>query len=364
MKTDEIVQTTQEAQQLEMPPLLILDEVQKFLDAHDLGAGDLEAVRVGGGRSNVTFGLRREGADLILRRGPRPPLPRSTHDMIREARVQKALGSQGFRVPTIRAVCEDESLLGVPFYVMDYIEGDILTDSLPESYNSVTSQRGLTAELVNTLLKLHSVDVTHPEVSALGRPEGYLERQVQRFTQLWPINSQRDVPLVDELSTVLSKYLPETQQHAVIHGDYRMGNVMYRQVSDGIHTRPEIAAVLDWEMATLGDPLSDLGYLTATYSQGDEDGTVLDASPVTRLDGFHTREELVEEYAAQSSLDLKFLPWYQTLALWKSAIFCEAMYTRWLRGERPGDAFAESMEQGVPQLLNKALEYSRHIPRD
>lgn len=360
MTSAEIVQTAEEARSLSMPPLLILDEVEKYLDQQGLGAGDLTVDRIGDGRSNITYRICRSGVDLVLRRGPRPPLPKSTHDMVREARVQQALRGQGFPVPEIRAVCEDEDLLGVPFYLMDYIGGEVVTDSVPNQFDDADTRRGLTAELVQVLQKLHMVDVSQPEISALGKPEGYLQRQVERFAKLWPINTQRDIPLVAELAETLHKNLPATQQHAVIHGDYRLGNVMY---DDAVPAggQPRIAAVLDWEMATLGDPLSDLGYLTATYSQGGE-GNVLAASPVTAEPGFHTRDELVEEYAADSSLDLEMLPWYQTLALWKSAIFCEAMYTRWLRGERPGDSFAESLEQGVPRLLDGALGYARKIP--
>lgn len=356
----EIVTTAQEAEKLEMPPLLIIDEVQKFLDAHELGTGELQVSRIGEGQSNVTFRIRRSGVDLVLRRGPRPPLPKSTHDMLREARVQLALVPSGFPVPRIRAVCEDDSLLGVPFYVMDHIEGEVITDDLPEGYGTEEARRGLSRALVDTLLTLHEVDVSEPPVAALGRPEGYLQRQVSRFAQLWPINTRRDIPLVDELSNWLEANIPATQRFSVIHGDYRMGNLMYAPVSDDAARSPEVAAVLDWEMATLGDPLADLGYLTATYAQAGETSTVLELTPVTSMAGFHTRDELVEAYAAKSPLHLDSLPWYQTMALWKAAIFCEAMYTRWLNGERPGDEFAEGLETGVPLLLEKALDYSQN----
>lgn len=353
----EIVTTAAEAADLEMPPLLIIDEVQNFLDTHQLGTGELQVSRIGEGQSNVTFRIRRTGIDLVLRRGPRPPLPKSTHDMLREARVQQALAPSGFPVPRIRAVCEDESLLGVPFYVMDHIAGEVITDDLPAGYDSLAARRGLSGAMVDTLLGLHAVDVSEPAVAALGKPEGYLQRQVSRFAQLWPINTRREIPLVDELSAWLETNIPQTQRFSVIHGDYRMGNLMYTPGA------PSVAAVLDWEMATLGDPLADLGYLTATYAQAGETSTVLELTPVTSMDGFHTRDELVEAYAAASPLQLDSLPWYQTMALWKAAIFCEAMYTRWLNGERPGDEFAEGLETGVPTLLEKALEYSKLLPQ-
>lgn len=357
----EIARTQAEALKLPMPPLLVVDTVQEFLDAHGLGTGDLQISRIGEGQSNVTYRIRRHDADLVLRRGPRPPLPRSTHDMLREARVQQALSGHQVPVPDIRAVCEDEQLLGVPFYVMDYMDGEVITDSLPEGYDTQTTRRALSAAMVETLQRLHAVDVAEPQIASLGRPEGYLKRQVERFAQLWPMNTRRDIPLVDELSAWLMDNLPETQRHTVIHGDFRMGNLMYTPSSRGTPQTPRVEAVLDWEMATLGDPLADLGYMTATYAMAGEASTVLELTSVTRKDGFHTRDELVEAYALGSSLHLEMLPWYQTMALWKAAIFCEAMYTRYLNGERPGDTFAESLKHGVPELLEQALQYSQRL---
>lgn len=362
-RSSEIVDTAAQAAEMSMPPLFVVEEVRRFLDGHALGRGALEVRRIGEGQSNVTFRVLREGADLVLRRGPRPPLPKSTHDMLREARVQQALATQGFPVPRIRAVCEDEGLLGVPFYVMEHIEGDVITDELPLRFvEADADRRRLSSSLVETLVQLHDIDVGDPSVSALGRPEGYLERQVRRFAGLWPVNTRREIPLVEELSRWLWDNLPPTQRHAVIHGDYRMGNVMYAP-SETPSEAGEVLAVLDWEMATLGDPLADLGYLTATYAQPGESSTVLELTSVTRMEGFHSRAELVEAYAQNSDLQLDALPWYQTMALWKAAIFCEAMYTRWLNGERPGDTFAEQLEEGVPQLLERAREHSAQMPR-
>lgn len=355
----EIVATAEQARSLAMPPLLIIDEVERFLDAWHLGSGPSEVVRIGEGQSNVTYRIRRDGADLVLRRGPRPPLPPSTHDMIREARMQSVLAAEGFPVPRIRAVCEDDGVLGVPFYVMDHVDGLVITDQLPETFSAPEDRAGLSATLVDTLVRLHAVDVSHPEVSSMGRPQGYLERQVRRFGDLWEVNSTRHIPLVGRLGSWLAENRPQTQAHAVIHGDYRMGNLMFAPGRP-----PRAAAVLDWEMSTLGDPLADLGYLSATYAEPGEDSTVLELTSVTRCPGFHTRDELIEAYAARSSLDLSPLPWYQALALWKAAIFCEAIYTRWLRGERPEDTdFASQLETGVPRLLEKAQDFASTMGR-
>jgi aminoglycoside phosphotransferase (APT) family kinase protein len=351
-KIRDIVDTAAEAARLAMPPLIVTDTVQDFLDGHGIGTGPLAIDRIGEGQSNATFRIQRDGADVILRRGPRPPLPKSTHDMAREARVQTALAASGFPVPRIRAVETDESLLGVPFYVMDRLDGDVVTSHLPPRFDTAEHRRALVEETVATLAHLHSLDVTTPELSPLGRPDGYLERQVRRFRQLWPQNTRRAISGVEQLGQWLAAHLPRTQRHSVIHGDYRIGNLMFSP-----HARPTVQAVLDWEMATLGDPLADLGYLVATYASSEAQPTVMELTTVTRGEHFPDRAEIVDLYARHSDLDLSDLRWYEALALWKAAVFCEAIYTRWLDGEKGDDTdFAAELEQGVPDLLDAALE--------
>ncbi|WGH82951.1 phosphotransferase family protein [Auritidibacter ignavus] len=350
----DIVDTPDQAGQLAEPPLLIRSTVEDYLDQSGIGSGPLTITRIGEGQSNAIFRIQREGADVILRRGPRPPIPRSTHDMIREARVQSALATRGFAVPTIRAVEKSGDLLGVPFYIMDTLDGDVITSELPQRFDSEHARREIAFAAVDTLQQLHSLDVSTEPLSSLGRPEGYLERQIERFTQLWPQQTQREIPLVHELSRWLAQHLPTTQRHSVIHGDYRIGNLMYSPA-----TTPEIQAVLDWEMATLGDPLADLGYFAATYASGSDSPSIMELTPVTRQPGFPSREDLIARYNTESSLDLSELNWYQALALWKSAIFCEAIYTRFLNGEAPEDpTFASSLEHGVPALLESAHQFT------
>lgn len=352
----EVVRRQRDACGLTHQPLLVLDAVRDFLDAHGIGEGPIAWQRIGAGQSNVTYLLRRGPTSVVLRRGPRPPLPRSAHDMVREARIQQLVCREGLSVPEILAVCEDESVLGVPFYVMSALDGEVVTDSLPTALDSGSDRAAIGAVVVDTLLRLHSVDVTHGELSAFGRPDGYLDRQVTRFAGLWSVNSRRELPLVDELAQWLSRHRPMSQRPALVHGDYRIGNLMFERIPPA-----RVLAVLDWEMATLGDPLADLGYLTATWSEPGTTSTPLHLSPITGLPGFATTADLTELYAAASALDLTPLPWYQTLALWKAAIFCEAMYTRWLDGERPGDEFAPALADGVPLLLEQALRHANEL---
>lgn len=353
----EVVQTQDQAADLSIPPLLILDEVERYFDSHGLGEGPISWKRIGEGQSNVTFLLERGGERFVLRRGPRPPLPKSTHDMLREARIQQLIRPEGVPVPQIHLVCEDTSLLGVPFYVMEFLEGEVITDALPEQFSTRENKSSLSKQLVDALLQVHSVDITKPGITDLGRPDGYLERQVKRFASLWDINSKREMPQVAQLAEELGARLPVSQKHSLVHGDFRIGNLMFAREAP-----LELKAIFDWEMATLGDPLADLGYMVATYATADSNPTVMELTSVTREPGFWSREELVDYYSEQSGLDVSMLPWYASMALWKSAIFCEAMYTRWLEGERPGDdEFGPALEAGVPELLNQASNYLREL---
>lgn len=332
-------------------PLFNGEAVTAFLDSHGLGSGPLEYERIGEGQSNLTYRIVRGELEMILRRGPRPPHPKSAHDMVREARLQRALGEVGVKVPRILAICEDDALLGVPFYVMEFLDGVVITDEIPEQLSSAQQRRATAFAAVDTLAQLHSVDVTQGSLASFGRPEGYLNRQVRLFTSLWAQNTRRSVPEVITVGEWLAANVPESQSSSVVHGDFRIGNLMFEPTAPA-----KVSAILDWEMATLGDPLADLGYLLATYAQQGSPATPMELTSVTRQPGYPTRSELLERYRSQHPLDTASLPWYQTLALWKSAIFCEAMYTRWLDGERPGDDFAPTLEEGVPRLIAAAVE--------
>ena len=354
----EVVRTARDGAGLARPPLLVLDRVAAFLDAEGIGDGPLAWRRVGDGQSNVTFLLVRSGREVVLRRGPRPPLPPSTHDMLREARIQRLLAPHGVPVPRILATCADDAVLGVPFYVMEAVDGEIVTDAVPAALDDATERRRAGEALVDTLVGLHAVDVADGDLSTFGRPDGYLERQVRRFAGLWEVNTRRDLPDVARLAELLGRTVPAPQAAAVVHGDFRLGNVMFHRAAPA-----RVRAVLDWELATLGDPLADVGYLTATWSEAGAAPTPLHLSPVTAGPSFPDAASLADRYAAATGLDLSPLPWYQALALWKAAIFCEAMYTRWLDGERPGDGFAPRLERGVPELLESAREHADRMWR-
>ena len=337
-----------------LAPLIVEENVEAFLDAHGLGAGPIAVTRIGdGGGSNFTFLIERGGERFVLRRPPRPPLPPSAHDMVREAGLQNAIRAAGFnRLAHIVAVCEDDSVLGVPFYVMDYIDADVVTNELPPGLDTEDARRALGLDLVDTLVEIHAVDVNAPGVADFIRPGSYLERQVRRFTELWSVNQTRDLPPVVEVGEWLSAHLPEPGPLAVVHGDYRLGNMMV--------AGSRIAAVLDWEMGAVGDPRADVGYLLATYSEPGGDANPLGTSPVTAMPGFPSRNELVARYAERSGRGVGPLAWFEALALWKAAVFCEAIYGRYIRGELAAeDTKAARFEQGVPLLAETALALVR-----
>ena len=278
----DIVATTSEAAGAERPPLVVLDRLEAFLDEHGLGEGPVRAERIGdGGGSNFSFLLERGDDRFVLRRPPRPPLPPSAHDMVREARLQLALAPHGIRLPPIVAICEEESVIGVPFYVMRFLDGHVVTSDLPPGLEEPAARRRLGEELLDALVEIHSADVTDPALAAFARPGSYLERQVRRFTQLWEINATREIPAVVEVAARLADELPEPLPDTVVHGDYRLGNLMVER------RRPDrVQAVLDWEMGAIGDPRADLGYLLATYAEPGGVRSPLGVSPVTASDGF------------------------------------------------------------------------------
>jgi aminoglycoside phosphotransferase (APT) family kinase protein len=248
-------------------------------------------------------------------------------------------------VPEILAVCEDETILGVPFYVMALVEGDVVTTEVPARLDDAAGRGAVTAELVDALVEIHAVDWRAAGREGFGKPTGYLERQVRRFAGLWEVNATRELPQVGELAGWLAANRPESGAATVVHGDYRLGNVV---LASGRPAR--VAAVLDWELATIGDPLADVGYLVSTWA-----GSPLALTPVTRLAGFPDRDGLASLYEERSGRSLRDLGWYEALALWKSAVFCEAIYGRHLRGERgTDDPFGRSLERGIPALLDAA----------
>jgi aminoglycoside phosphotransferase (APT) family kinase protein len=352
MRSSDVVDTAREAAELEQPPLLVREPLEAFLDAEGIGAGRIEVEPIGEGHSNVTFLVQRGDIRVVLRRPPRPPLPPSAHDVLREARLLSALDGTPVRVPKVLATCADESVLGVPFYVMDEVHGSVITSDIPEPLDNPEERRRTCEELVDQLVEVHAVDWRACGLEGYGKPTGYLERQLRRFGGLWEHNKTRELPVVEEVGQWLAANLPESPQSTVVHGDYRLGNVM---VADEAPAR--IVAIFDWEMSTIGDPLADVGYLSVTWAQaGDPDDTSFGRlSAATRREGFLTRDELIARYEEQSGRSMAAVNWYQALALWKAAVFMEGNYKRFASGSTD-DPYLAAFDEGVPMLAEKARE--------
>jgi acyl-CoA dehydrogenase len=348
----DVADTASEAAALRRAPLLVRIPLERELDAAGLGEGTLVASRIGSGHSNVTLRIVRPGLDAVLRRPPRPPLAPSAHDVLREARILQELAGTAVRVPRVLYEHADAAPLGVPFFVMERAEGVEVTEALPDWLDAPESRAALADDLVDTLCEVHAVDWRAGPLSALARHDGYLERQLRRFRDLLERTRTRPLPRADELAVRLERLRPEQRETTLVHGDFRLGNVL------ALPSPARVSVLLDWELATLGDPLADIGYLAATWSEPGSRGNALELSPVTRAPGFPTREELMARYAVRSGRELADLSWYMALALWKGAIFLEGNYRRLLAGSTD-DPYYRGLDVGVPELLEEAWELVR-----
>jgi aminoglycoside phosphotransferase (APT) family kinase protein len=350
----DVVATHAEAAGRARPPLLVLEPLRAWLDARGLGGGELRATPIGEGHSNVTYLLERDGAELVLRRPPRPPLPPSAHDMVREAGLLRALAPTAARAPRVLGLCAEPDVIGAPFYVMERIDGAVLTTSLPAALDAPAQRRRVGEELIDALVELHGVDWRAAGLERFGRPTGYLGRQVERFLGLWELNRTRELPEVGRVGAWLVRHLPASGPATIVHGDYRLGNAIYAAQAPA-----RLRAVLDWELATIGDPLADVGYLTVTWSEpGDTGAGPLELSPVTRDEGFPCRAELIARYEERTGRRVPELRWYAALALWKAAVFMEGNYKRALAGASD-DPFVRSFGDGVVELAQRAEALTR-----
>jgi aminoglycoside phosphotransferase (APT) family kinase protein len=330
-------------------PLIVREALERLL-----GLGDLEFERASAGHSNVTFFLEAGGRRLVLRRPPRGPFPPSAHDVLREYRILKGLEEFEVRVPKVVLACDDHEVIGAPFYVMERIDGVVADAATPAPLDNPADRGRMGEELIDTLVELHRVDWRRSEaLSRIGRANGYLERQVDLWSKQWKRQKTREVEVIERTGEALRRSLPTSPPATVVHGDYKLDNVAFAPASPA-----RLVAILDWEMATIGDPLADLGFLTATWLQGDDPERLLGLSRAPTEPGYPTRADLVARYAAASGLDTSGLAWYQALALWKLAILLEGSYRRFQAGTTD-DPFFARLETGVPSLAEQAAEALR-----
>jgi len=348
---DDIVRTAAQGAANAREPLLVVEPLLEFLGRSGLEApGDLCAQPIGDGHSCVTFSL---STGVVLRRPPRGPLPPSAHDVLREARLLRALEPTAVRAPNVLAVCEDPSVIGAPFYVMEHVEGDVVTDSLPAELDNPAERSRVADELIDALVELHAVDWSAIGLGGFGRPTGYLERQLRRFSGLWEHNRTRELPQVEQVHAWLAANVPKSPPATIVHGDYRLGNTMF-----AAHAPARLVSILDWEMAAIGDPLADVGYMMIHWTEpGDQPGA-FNLQSVTARPGFPTRRELIARYEQRSGHAMPSPDWYIALALWKAVVFMEGNYKRAVQGSTD-DPYLKTFEEGVVELADRALKVTR-----
>jgi len=328
------------------------DAVERFFaERVPGGAGPLRFSLISGGRSNLTYLVEGAGGRRwVLRRPPLGHVLPTAHDMAREYRVLAALADTDVPVARPLALCEDTAVNDAPFYVMEHAAGVVLAERLPEGYAPAAADRRRIGDaLIDVLVRLHAVDFRAVGLADFGRPEGYLERQVRRWAQQWERSKTAPLVEIEELQRRLAAALPASPAPTIVHGDYRLGNLALDPADPG-----RVVAVYDWEMATLGDPLADLGYTLIYWTEpGDvTDGRYLPS--VTAAPGFATRAELVERYARASGRDVAHVDFYQVLALYKLAIISEGIYARWKMGKTLGEGF-ETLGRAAGPLAARAL---------
>ncbi|MEV0601486.1 phosphotransferase family protein [Streptomyces sp. NPDC050315] len=325
------------------PPGLDLGRLRAHLDRECPGlvAGPLSAELVQGGRSNLTYRVTDGTGRWVVRRPPLGHVLATAHDMAREHRVISALHDTRVPVPETLALCQDEEVIGAPFYVMELVDGTPYRTAEQLRPLGPERTRDIVLRLVDTLVDLHAVDPDSVGLGDFGRPDGFLERQLRRWGKQLAASRNRDLPGIDELHEALGRKLPDSPAPAIVHGDYRLDNVL-------VGADDRIAAVLDWEMSTLGDPLTDLGLL-AMYSEQEESPD----SPVTTTrsaPGHPEPGELIERYAAGSGRDVSQVAWYTAFAYFKLAVILEGIHYRYTLGQTVGAGF-DRIGEVVPRFI-------------
>lgn len=333
-------------------PGLDFRAVRDWLSERLPEAGEVvDAELITGGRSNLTYRLAARDRALVLRRPPLGHVLPTAHDMAREFRVLSALYPSAVPVPRPLVACTDETVNGAPFYVMEHIDGAVLRSAEDGERLTAAQAAELSERFVRTLAAIHDVDVDAVGLGDFGRPEGYLARQLRRWQRQWEGSSSREVAGYRELVARLTHELPETTRTALVHGDFRLDNALV-----AIGPRPRIAAVVDWEMSTLGDPLADLG-LTLTYwtEAGDEEAWQRSpiAATVTASPGFFTRAQFARRYAELTGVDVGEVAYYMAFGHFKLAVVTEGIHARYLKHATVGDGF-ESVGEAVPRLVERA----------
>ena len=342
-------------------PLVDESRVAAWMDTQDLATGlPITVTRITTGHSNEVFLIERGDLVTILRRPPRTPISPTAHDMAREFRVLRAFNDPaGWKdhrpvpVPKPIALCTDVEVIGAPFYLMHRVDGIVVRESLPAALaGEPDAVRACGFALADALAGIHRFDWRAGGLDGFGRPDGYLERQVPRWLSQLERYKTRPLPDVDAAGEWLGAHIPPAQRPGVIHGDYKLDNVM-------LGSRPpiELVAVVDWEQSTIGDPLVDLGWVLSLWAEAGDAASVSGVSPFAGRADIPTRRELLDRYAEGSDRDLSNVNYYCVLSLFKLACVMEGSFARFRAGTSD-DAYFATLERGVPALAQRALEFA------
>lgn len=305
----------------------------------------LKATLIAGGKSNLTYEITDGTATWILRRPPLGHVLATAHDMSREYRVMSALAGTPVPVPRMYGLCDDTDVLGAPFYLMEKVEGTPYRRAAQLEPLGPERTRAIALGMIDTLAALHGVDPESVGLGSFGKPDGFLARQVSRWKKQLDASKTRDLPAADELHARLAADVPPQSASGIVHGDYRLDNILV----DG---QDRLNAVIDWEMATLGDPLTDLALMLVYHRLADQLGdAVADAN---KAPGFPGEREIIERYAAGSDRDLSRFGFYLGLASYKLAGILEGIHYRYLHGQTVGPGF-ENIGQAIFPLLDSGL---------
>jgi aminoglycoside phosphotransferase (APT) family kinase protein len=306
------------------------------------------------GHSNLTYLLRVKHCEYVLRRGPLGPVAPKAHDMAREFRALQMIHPHFGEAPAVYFLCEDQSVLGAVFFIMERRHGLILRDEIPSALADVPSYPRLVSEaFVDCLVRLHAIDVSKTGLTALGKPEGFLERQVQGWADRWSRAETNDTPEMDRVIRWLIDRRPVSPAPTLVHNDYKLDNVML-----AARSADRIEAVLDWEMATVGDPLADLGLTLCYWAWADAPQLRSSGKPITSQPGWYTRDDFVQRYAWQTGRDLSRIGYYEVLGVFKLAVILQQIYYRFKRGQTHDARFQNFNERvrGLVELAASLME--------
>lgn len=314
--------------------------------------GEMHVRQFPGGHANLTYELRFGERELVLRRPPLGPVAPRSHDMAREYKVLSRLADWFPPAPHAYVLCEDPSVIGATFFVMERRHGTVVRFGVPGDLDDAgpDARRRMSMTLVDTMAAFHSVDYEAIGLADLGRPEGYAERQVRGWKGRWEAAKNVEIPRFDQVYDWLLAQLPASKQSSLVHNDLKFDNVMFERGNPDL-----IVAILDWDMTTLGDPLIDLGTLLGYWVEADDRGGRGATTSLTAQPGFPTRAEISARYAELRGVDLGTISWYEAFALWKTAVVLQQIYIRWVRGQTK-DARFEGLGQRVPALIEFAAD--------